>query len=200
MPAVVIGSPRGSSSLPAVWQDEHSVVSAIVGHLAELGHTRIARVGGLPQYWHTALRAAAFAEVAAAFGVDVVQAEADYTAEHGAAATSSLLAGPLSRSGACGPGGRPTAIVYDNDVMAVAGLSCATRLGFGVPSDVSIVSWDDSALCELTNPPLTAMGRDIAWIGSTAARLLRSLVSGEEVASVREAAPGLVIRGSTGSA
>jgi DNA-binding LacI/PurR family transcriptional regulator len=195
MPAVVIGSPRGSGPLPAVWQDEHSVVSAIVGHLAELGHKRIARVGGLPQYWHTALRASAFTEVAAAFGVEVVQAEADYTAEHGAAATAALLAGPLS--GSSQPGDRPTAIVYDNDVMAVAGLSCATRLGFGVPSDVSIVSWDDSALCELTNPALTAMGRDIAWIGSTAARLLRSLVNGEQVASVMEAAPRLIVRGST---
>jgi DNA-binding LacI/PurR family transcriptional regulator len=172
-------------------------------------------VGGLPQYWHTELRASAFTEVAAAFGVEVVQAEADYTAEHGAAATSSLLAEPLSGSGACltgaslsgvslseasWSGSRPTAIVYDNDVMAVAGLSCATRLGFKVPSDVSIVSWDDSALCELTNPPLTAMGRDIAWIGATAARLLRSLVGGEEVASVKEAAPELVVRGSTGPA
>jgi DNA-binding LacI/PurR family transcriptional regulator len=192
MPGVVIGSPRGSGPLPAVWQDEHSVVAAIVGHLAKHGHTRIARVGGLPQYWHTALRASAFTEVASAFGVEVVQAEADYTAEHGAKTTAALLAGPAS--------GRPTAIVYDNDVMAVAGLSCATRLGFSVPADVSIVSWDDSALCELTNPALTAMGRDIAWIGSTAARMLRSLVSGEQVASVKEEAPELIMRGSTGPA
>jgi DNA-binding LacI/PurR family transcriptional regulator len=195
MPAVVIGSPRGSGPLPAVWQDEHSVVAAIVGHLAKLGHTRIARVGGLPQYWHTALRASAFTEVASAFGVEIVQAEADYTAEHGAEATASLLAGPASRSR-----DRPTAIVYDNDVMAVAGLSCATRLGLEVPADLSIVSWDDSALCELTNPALTAMARDIAWIGSTAARMLRSLVNGEQVANVKEEAPQLIVRGSVGPA
>lgn len=188
IPAVVIGSPQGSGTLPAVWQDERSVVAAIVGHLAGLGHQRIARVGGLPQYWHSALRSAAFAEVAGDAGLEVVQAEADYTAEHGASATRSLLRGPRP----------PTAIVYDNDVMAAAGLSCAGKLGIGVPASVSIVSWDDSALCELTNPALTAMGRDIAWIGSTAARMLRETAAGGMPGHVREPIPKLIVRDSTG--
>ena len=112
MPAVVIGSPRGSGTLPAVWQDEHEVVETVIRHLASLGHKRIARVGGLTRYWHTTLRGEAFTTAAAAAGIEAVQAVADYTAEHGAEATRDLLSG--SRP--------PTAILYDNDVMAVAGL------------------------------------------------------------------------------
>ena len=190
MPAVVIGSPRGSGGLPAVWQDEREVVQAVIGHLAGLGHTRVARVGGLAHYWHTAQRGEAFRDVAMATGLEVVQAEADYTAEHGAAATESLLL-------AARP---PTAILYDNDVMAVAGLGTAQRLGIGVPSGVSIVSWDDSTLCELTHPALTAVSRDIAGIGSTAARMLREMVDGGWPAHVKEARGDLLARDSTGPA
>ena len=85
-----------------------------------------------------------------------MQVEADYNAGPGAEATRELLSG--SRP--------PTAIVYDNDVMAVAGLSAAQRMGIRVPADLSIVSWDDSVLCEITHPALTALRRDIAEIGS----------------------------------
>ena len=190
MPAVVLGSPRGSGTLPAVWQDEREVVATIIGHLAGLGHKRIARVGGLARYWHTALRAEAFADVASAAGVEAVHAEADYTAEHGAEATRELLSSRRP----------PTAILYDNDVMAVAGLGAAQRLGIGVPSDVSVVSWDDSVLCGITHPALTAMERDIAGIGSTAARMLREMADGKRPAHVREASASLLVRGSTGPA
>ena len=59
----------------------------------------------------------------------------------------------------------PTAILYDNDVMAAAGLGVAQRMGVSVPGGVSIISWDDSALCELMHPALTALRRDIAGAG-----------------------------------
>jgi DNA-binding LacI/PurR family transcriptional regulator len=188
MPAVVIGPPGGSGSLPAIWQDVRAVVEVVVGHLAGLGHRRIARVGGVARYWHTTLRAAAFAEVAALAGLEAIQAEADYTAEHGAQATRELLEGPCP----------PTAILYDNDVMAVAGLSAAQRLGVSVPADLSIVSWDDSALCELTHPALTSVGRDIVGVGAMAARMLREMADGQRPRHAREPAEGLHARGSTG--
>jgi len=188
MPAVVIGPPGGSGTLPAVWQDVRSVVEVVVGHLAGLGHQRIARVGGLTRYSHTTLRAAAFAEVAALAGLEALQVEADYTAEHGAEATRDLLADARP----------PTAILYDNDVMAMAGLSTAQRLGARVPGDLSIVSWDDSALCELTHPAITAVGRDIVGIGAVAARMLREMVDGQQPQHAKEPAEGLRARGSTG--
>src|ERR1700759_3898237 len=56
MPGVGIGSPRGAGSLPAVWQDDRAAVEVVVGYLAAQGHRRIARVGGHPAYWHSALR------------------------------------------------------------------------------------------------------------------------------------------------
>ena len=123
-------------------------------------------------------------------GLTAFSVEADYTAEHGAQATVSLL-------GSAEP---PSAILYDNDVMAAAGLGVAQRMGVSVPGGVSIISWDDSALCELMHPALTALRRGIAGVGSTAARMLRELVAGGHPESITEAEPTLELRMSSGPA
>jgi DNA-binding LacI/PurR family transcriptional regulator len=188
MPAVVIGAPRGAGSLPAIWQDDRAAVDMVVGYLAAHGHRRIARVGGRATYWHSVLRRDAFAAAAAKAGLTAFSVEADYTAEHGAQATVGLL-------GSAEP---PTAILYDSDVMAAAGLGIAQRMGITVPDGVSVISWDDSALCELMHPALTALRRDIAGAGSVAARMLRELAAGGSPGSVMEATPALQVRASSG--
>jgi DNA-binding LacI/PurR family transcriptional regulator len=188
MPAVVVGTPRGSGSLPAVWQDDHAAVELVVGHLADLGHQRIARVGGYGKYWHSALRAELFSMTAAQAGLHAMTVEGDYSAGHAASATRELL----------GSGLPPTAILYDSDVMAAAGLGMALRLGVSVPSGLSIVSWDDSALCELIHPAVTALSRDIAAAGTMAARMLREVVAGGTPGNFAEPPPELVVRESSG--
>jgi len=190
MPAVVVGHPRGAGGLPSVWQDDRAATAMVIGHLAGFGHRKIARVGGFPRYWHSKLRTDAFAKVAEAAGLDATSVAADYTAEHGAEATRALLDQPDP----------PTAILYDNDVMAVAALGAAQRAGVSVPGDLSIVAWGDSVLCELVHPAVTALRWDTAAAGSCAARLLRLAADGEEVASVQEEAPRLIVRESTGYA
>jgi DNA-binding LacI/PurR family transcriptional regulator len=188
MPTVVFGSPRGSGGLPAVWQDDARGIRIALEHMAELGHRRIARVGGIPRYWHTKLRTDALQQAARAMGVEAVSVECDYTSEHGADETRKLL---LSEQ-------PPTAILYDNDLMAVAGLSVASQMGVEVPAELSIVAWDDSALCRLVHPPLTALHRDIAQAGAEGARLLMTLANGEQVHDLAEPEPVLVERASTG--
>ena len=188
MPAVVVGTPRGAGSLPAVWQDDRAATAILVGHLAGLGHQRIARVGGFPRYWHSKLRTDALARVADAAGIEVVSVTADYTAEHGVEATRALLDRDQP----------PTAILYDNDVMAVAALSAVQRAGLAVPGDLSIIAWGDSALCELVHPSVTALRWDTVEAGAQAARLLNLAADGAEVGSYQEGPPQLMVRESTG--
>jgi DNA-binding LacI/PurR family transcriptional regulator len=165
-------------------------VDVVVGYLATHGHRRIARVGGRSTYWHSVLRRDAFEAAAAVAGLTAFSVEADYTAEHGAQATVALL-------GSAEP---PTAILYDSDVMAAAGLGVAQRMGVSVPGGVSVISWDDSALCELMHPALTALRRDIVGAGSTAARMLRELAAGGRPEGVMEITPVLQVRMSSGPA
>ena len=190
MPTVVFGSPRGSGTLPAVWQDDNAAMEKVVGYLAGLGHRRIGRVGGYPRYWHSKLRADALRRSALAAGLGAESVECDYSSELGADATRRLLLGPAP----------PTAILYDNDLMALSGLAAAQQLGIDVPGELSIIAWDDSALCELVHPAITALRRDIAATGALGARLLARVAAGESVASTAEPVPELTERGSTGPA
>jgi DNA-binding LacI/PurR family transcriptional regulator len=190
MPTVVIGNPAGAGSLPAVWHDDAAAVRAAVSYLAGLGHRRMARVTGIPRFWHTKIRTDEFHRAAATLGVEPICVEADYTGEQGAEATRRLLE-------AASP---PTAILYDNDLMAVSGLSAAQRFGIDVPAELSIVAWDDSPLCELVHPPLTALRRDIPAYGAHAARRLLQAAGGAVVGDFEDAPPVLTVRDSTGPA
>ncbi|HEY1320037.1 MAG TPA: LacI family DNA-binding transcriptional regulator [Streptosporangiaceae bacterium] len=187
MPTVVIGTPAGAGSLPAVWQDDAAAAHAVVAHLAGLGHRRIARVTGPARFWHTKIRTDAFIEAAEAAGADPVCVTADYTGSQGATATRRLLE----------QDGPPTAILYDNDLMAVSGLAAAQRMGVEVPAALSIVAWDDSALCELVHPPLTALSRDIAGYGAVAARVLVRVSNGADVGPAELPPFQLTVRAST---
>lgn len=190
LPAVVIGAPIGTGSLPAVWSDDAAAVRTAVRHLAELGHRRLARVSGPSRLRHTLIRGAAFDQVTRELGLSGSSVETDYSGEQGAAATQRLLSSDDP----------PTAIVFDNDVMAVSGLTTAQGLGLRVPTDLSLVAWDDSALCELVDPPLSALSRDIPAYGAHAARRLREAVGGTTVADLEHPAPRLTLRHSTGRA
>lgn len=66
--------------------------------------------------------------------------------------------------------------------MAVAGVATATELGFSVPADVSVVAWEDSALCRMVKPWLSA------------------LVDGGPARTVRVPVPRVIVRESTGAA
>ncbi|MGH3377222.1 MAG: LacI family DNA-binding transcriptional regulator [Actinoallomurus sp.] len=190
MPAIVVGGPQGLDGLPGLWNDERTAVRAVMEYLVALGHRRIARVAGLPGLWHTVVREEAFAEAARELGVTPSAGTTDYTGDAGARTTRQLLASSAP----------PTAIIYDNDVMAVAGLSVATEMNIRVPDRLSIVAWDDSVLCRLVHPPLSAVGLDIPAYGAEVARRLVDLAAGRPVESMCHATPVLTPRGSTGPA
>lgn len=188
LPAVVIGGPGHHGRLPGVWSDDAAAMAMVVEHLAGLGHRRVARVAGPSGMLHTELRGRAFAAAGERLALaSAVTVATDYSPEQGAEATRRLLSGSP----------RPTAVIYDNDVMAVAGTSVAHELGVAVPGDLSIVAWDDSVLCEIVHPPLTVLSRDIMAYGARAAERLLALLDGEAVGDFEDAPPRLVTRGST---
>ena len=138
LPAVVIGGPGDTGEIAQVWSDDAGAITEAVRYLVALGHRRIARVGGLPELLHTQARTRAFDRRPAALGLaEAITVPSDYTGEEGGRATRRLLIAA----------DRPTAIIYDNDVMAVAGLAVAQEMGLSVPGDLSIVAWDDRRLC-----------------------------------------------------
>jgi DNA-binding LacI/PurR family transcriptional regulator len=189
LPTVLVG-PRGEHGLPTVWHDEAPVVHEVIRYLAALGHRRIARVAGLREFVHTRIRNDAFAEITAELEISGTVVETDFTPESGARATRRLL----SHSE------RPTAIVFDSDLLAVTGLGVANQMGFSIPGDLSLVAWDDSLLCQVVHPPLTAVTRDIVAYGEAAAGRLLEIANGGEPGDLETPRGELTPRGSTGAA
>ncbi|OII70087.1 LacI family DNA-binding transcriptional regulator [Streptomyces sp. CC77] len=189
LPAVAIGPPHASGGLPAVWSDDAASVHEIVRYLATLGHRRIARVAGPAELAHTAVRDTALRDACQEAGIpEAAVVHTDYTGEEGARAARALMIAPR----------RPTALVFDNDIMAVAALSVAQELNLALPADLSIVAWDESPLTQVVRPMLSAVTRDIAAYGARSAAALLSLIAGEEVGDIRAGYAHFVPRASTG--
>ncbi|NGN63321.1 LacI family transcriptional regulator [Streptomyces sp. A7024] len=188
LPAVAVGHPSLTAPFPSLWTDDATAVGEAVRYLAALGHRRIDRVGGAPDLGHTGIRAEAFTAALAGLGLpEGRQLATDFSGEEGARATRTLLTSA----------DRPTAILYDNDLSAVAGLSVAAEMGLSVPTDVSLLAWDDSQLCTLTHPKLSAMSHDVHGFGAEVARALFELLETGSTESRPVPTPVLMPRGST---
>ncbi|WAP54198.1 LacI family DNA-binding transcriptional regulator [Streptomyces sp. S465] len=188
LPAVVAGHPSLADGFASVWTDDATAVTEAVRYLVALGHRRIARVGGAPGLGHTTIRTAAFETAVREAGLGEGRTVAtDFSGEEGARATRALLASA----------DRPTAVLYDNDIMAVAGLSVAAEMGLSVPADVSLLAWDDSQLCQLTHPTLSAMSHDVFGYGAQVARSLFDVLDRAAPRAHQAPTPALTPRGST---
>lgn len=191
LPGVVIGGlPEEHPNLSQVRADDTGAMAHVVGRLHELGHRRIVHIAGLSSLAHTDRRIRSLRAEAERRGLAGVRSvTTDYSDTQGAAVTRRVLTS----------GSRPTALVYDNDVMAAAGAAVVAGLGLSVPGDVSVVSWEDSVLCRMVHPFLTALSRDPVTFGRTAAQELTALLDGGAARSVHVPLPELIERESTAS-
>lgn len=196
LPAVVIGALPGTEGaghprLSQVRADDAGAMASVVGRLHALGHRRIVHIAGLADLAHTDRRIGSLRFEADRRGLyEARSVTTDYSDTEGAAVTRRVLTGPTP----------PTALVYDNDVMAAAGTAVTASLGFSVPGDVSVVSWEDSALCRLVSPWLSALTRDTVSFGRMAAGELTALLAGGAARTVQVPLPRLIERESTAAA
>ncbi|MEV0903096.1 substrate-binding domain-containing protein [Actinoplanes sp. NPDC049802] len=189
LPAVLAGR-ADTASFPRVVTDDAGAMTVAVEVLAGLGHRVIGRVSGPADLVHTADRTAAMFEAAARHGVEARIVEGDYGAESGVSGVQQLLA-------AAPP---PTAVIFDNDVMAVAAEQELIRVGVPVPKRVSLLVHDDSPLCELAVPPLSALSIDVHDHGLSLARAVIATLDGVEPAEYPGPPIRVLRRGSTGPA
>ena len=184
LPAVLLGAYDGASSFSSVRTDDAAPVRDLVAHLRELGHTRIAHVSGPLDYVHSQARAGAYLE---AVGSRELLREGDFTAGSGRAHTADLLDLP----------DRPTAILYANDTMAIAGYSYARSRGLVVPDDLAVAGFDDDHLSAHLSPALTSVSSDPFRRGRVAAERLLADLAGETPRSVTVDCNVLRLRAST---
>ena len=163
-----------------------------VDHVVRLGHRHIAFISG-PLDLHSArTRRQAFLDGLRHHGLTPDRKmirEGMHTAEGGEQAMTALLR--LSKP--------PTAVVCSNDWTAIGALHAVHAAGLAVPSDVSIVGFDDIPLARYTNPALTTVQMTASDVGATAFNALFRLIGEEAVeGDVYQIPTKLVVRESTG--
>src|SRR5207253_4676082 len=81
-----------------------------------------------------------------------------------------------------------TAIFVLNDLMALGALEAARSANRRVPTDLSIVGFDDIPFAALANPPLTTVGQPIRELGKRAADLLLRVIEGVTLPDIADSA------------
>lgn len=189
LPAVAVGLPHGDCPFPFVSHDDRPGIRAIVEHLVSLGHRKVAYVDGLPGYVHTATRRESWRSALEFAGLEAGSVVAgDFTGSGGATATTRLLEATE----------RPTAIVYANDLMAIAGMGIALEAGLHVPADLSVTGFDDVPLAAHVVPALTTVRQNAFEWGRISAETLLADFEERPPPNIQLDLPALVVRASTG--
>lgn len=175
---------------PSITIDNFGGAREVVRHLGELGHQRIAFIGGPPlnidagerrRGYHAGLRAAS---------LEAIELDGRFTEESGYEAARTFLE----------QSPRATALFTANDAMAIGALSAFREAGVAVPDDVALVGFDDVPIARYLAPPLTTVAVPIAELGRSAFDVLHALTRGEATPPNRKLKTSLVIRESCGSA
>ncbi|MDO4899731.1 LacI family DNA-binding transcriptional regulator [Actinomyces sp.] len=190
LPYVLVGEPD-TGGMPAVVGDDEGMMEVVLAHLMEQGYERVAYISGTAGVMHNARRTNALSVAGRRAGVEIMVVQAaDYSERSGGQATAELV------------GGRrvPDAIVYDNEVLALGGVSVLQDRRVGIGAELAVVSLEDSSVLRVLTPDVTAIHREPGEMGQTAARLLRAYLSDQTSHTVRLATPTLVVRASSMSA
>ena len=189
LPAVLINASIESLPFPRVSFDDEVAVEQALGHLVSLGHTRIGMLLGPSDHVPSERKLKAAQLMAERLGIELGPervVRSAYSLESGQAAAVRLL-----RVGVTG-------IICASDPLALGAIRAVRRAGLRVPQDVSVIGYDDSALMNCTDPPLTTVRQPIEPMGRAAIDLLVSQIAGAEVTQDELLfEPELVVRGST---
>lgn len=165
--AVYLDLGRVSQSISNIMLEYEQGIIDALEYLTQLGHRRIAYIGGPILLKSAQRRKRAFLETAARLDLPDAQAiDADFTVKGGYFACSKLLAGRV-----------PTAILAGNDLTAIGILHRAYDGGLRVPDDLSVVGFDDILFAEYTQPALTTVSVPRNEIGKVAFQALWGMIS-----------------------
>lgn len=191
LPVVFVNSIHPQRAGSVLVEDELGMRIA-TEHLIELGHTRIAFIGGMPASDTSRRREQGFRGAMTDAGLAVAEDQITrlgYEPRSGGAALAQLAA--LSP--------RPTAVVVANVNAALGALLEARRLGLRVPEDLSIVAMHDAWTAETAWPPLTTVRMPLYELGRAGMAAIFDRITAGTVAdvTVHDPAPLLVVREST---
>lgn len=182
--------PFGRVGADLVAADDEQGGRLVIEYLLGLGHHRIGHLSG--EAGPAGHRQTGYRQAMAGAGLPaLVVGEGGTTEEDGYQAAATLLDHHPD----------VTALVAANDLMAIGALAAAHERGRTIPTDLSIVGYDDSPVARYRVLDLTTVDDRSVAVGEAAAQaLLRRITDPARPASRSLIAPELVVRGTTGPA
>jgi LacI family transcriptional regulator len=149
-----------------VLTDHAGGVSRATNLLLDLGHRWIALVGGASNLYPGRERIRGFLSAFRAYGVEpppcsFVRADA-LDSDYAFRETSNLLFGSP----------RPTAMIAGGNLSLEGMINAIKAAQLSVPDEISLVSFDDSAIARVFVPPITVVVRDVPQMGRMGAKML----------------------------
>lgn len=159
-------------------------------HLLELGHRDIATIGGPAGTSVAQMRLAGYCRALTEAGVEVSRGrmlESDFTSTGGYNTAAMLLEKDP-----------PSAIFAGNDMIGIGVLRAAAERNIRVPTELSVIGFDDIQMSRYVYPALTTVGQSIVQLGEMAAEvLLRRIANPTLPTDQRIVTPSIVLREST---
>lgn len=190
MPSVVIGGPTGEL-MGSVSSDEVTTTQMLVDHFADLGHREIGFVTGPITRHYIRWRHEAFLERCRERDVVpyVVHVDIDLQ-DCGQQECAAMVAEPDA----------PTAVLFDNELLALGGLAAFHDAGLEVGRDIGMAVYEDAPSLRMHRPAVTVLKRHSEDLGAMAARNLLDLANGGRPRALVAPLPDLVVRPSSGPA
>jgi LacI family repressor for deo operon, udp, cdd, tsx, nupC, and nupG len=154
----------------SVYLDNRGGAEIGTKYILNLGHSRIGEITGPLIEDCAQERHKGFVSAIKSMGMDPGKLpckEGDWSATSGYQIFQSWsLAGEI-----------PTAIIAQNDRMAIGVIRAARDAGIRVPEELSVIGFDDMPLASYFDPPLTTIRQDTFLLGREAVRLLLMLIN-----------------------
>lgn len=179
------------SEVPCVGFDNVKAAQNATQHLIDLGHRRIAAISGITAGNDRARdRLAGVKSALSKSGLAINELiECPYGLSAGRDAMKQLMSVP--------GGSRATAVFCGNDVLAFGAVLEAQSMGLDVPSDVSVVGFDNLPLAEHLRPGLTTVHVPSRRMGHAAADFVLNAVKGKHEQTSIALPTNLIVRGTT---
>ncbi|MDD5935588.1 MAG: LacI family DNA-binding transcriptional regulator [Clostridiales bacterium] len=156
--------------------DNNLGAKALIEHLYENGHRKIALLNGSQNSYISNLRFNVLLKEIKNHGLDVP----DELIGNGITFQPKTISSCIPQFVNAGA----TAVVCASDLIAAAAINEIHRLGLRVPDDISVTGFDDLPIAKYLAPPLTTIRQERFTLGKSAFTLLSQLISGTPVSTV----------------
>lgn len=187
-PIVFIDRHVKKSKIPYVGTDNYKGAFEAISYLLKKGHRKIACIQGTRHAISTQERLRAYSELMEkTHNTTQWAVGSSFTEENGYIQTKRLLS---SRE-------KPTAIFAMNNLIAFGVVKAVRELGFNIPKDISLITFDDHKLLSYISPPVTAVAPSKSAIIEMAMNVMIAQVEGKIIAQKRLEFPvSLLVRNS----